>query len=469
MIRAMTAALLTLLASLFPVAAQPRAPLEVKISDNVFLVPDKNAKRISGWLIVKAGCADEFNGDCRGIAHYLEHLLFINRDADGKSKVVMFPGGSGNGWTNATTTGYVQNFPSNPATDAANLDKLVGYFASLLVDVRADKAQSERERNVVLQEYNERTGRDAYARFAITRNLALLPGDSLGQRVIGSPEGITAFDPEDAKAFHKTWYVKSNTVLVLHGPMTAETIAPLVDKYFTPLPAGKVPAHVWHTPRTFKTETVTLNESDADARQNGVYYDRIIAYDELPTLLERRTFTAARHLVSAYFASRLAGSPMDQLIERDGLITQGGLSVGKVRDGLMRVSFWGVPAVGVTSEKLIETVKAQLATYAERGLPADAVTRIKTRSRIGRELLREEPERYASALMGWFAAHNSHAYWNEVESYGARVGTVEVQAVLAILTRPGREVIAVMTPKAKPPAGDAATTPAAAAAPAPKE
>ena len=469
MIRALIAALLTLAATALPAAAQTRDPLEVKIADNVFLVPDKNAKRISGWLIVRAGCADEFNGDCRGIAHYLEHLLFINRDADGKSKVVMFPGGSGNGWTNAITTGYVQNFPSNPATDAANIDKLVAYFANLLVDVRADKDQADRERNVVLQEYNQRAGSDAYARFAITRNLALLPGDSLGQRVIGSPEAIKTFDPEDAKAFHKTWYVKSNTVLVLHGPMTAETIAPLVEKYFAPLPAGKVPAHVWHTPRTFKTETVTLTESDAEARQTGVYYDRVIAYDELPTLLERRAFTAARNNVSAYFASRLAGSPMDILIERDGLITQGGLSIGKVRDGLMRVSFWGVPAAGVAPEKIVETVKAQLAAYAERGLPADAITRIKTRSRIGRDLLREEPERYANALMGWFAAHNSHAYWQEAQGYAARVGPNEVQAVLAVLTKPGREVIGIMTPKAKGAAGDVTAAPGAAAAPAPKE
>ena len=32
---------------------------EIRVADNVFLVPDKNARSITGWLIVLAGCADE--------------------------------------------------------------------------------------------------------------------------------------------------------------------------------------------------------------------------------------------------------------------------------------------------------------------------------------------------------------------------------------------------------------------------
>ena len=150
----------------------PAAGPEIKIGSNVFLIPDPAARSITGWLVVLAGCADEAEGKCVGIAHYLEHLLFINRDEEHRSKVALFADGTGNGWTTHRTTTYFQRFPARPETNRANLDKLVAYFAGLLTDVKVDAAQAARERNIVLQEYQQNTGRNPFARFGIALNLA---------------------------------------------------------------------------------------------------------------------------------------------------------------------------------------------------------------------------------------------------------------------------------------------------------
>jgi zinc protease len=451
-----------------PQIATP-APLEVKVADNVFVVPDKNAKRVSAWMIVRAGCADEFNGDCRGIAHYLEHLLFINRDADGKSKIAMFPGGSGNGVTTPLVTFYQQSFPANAVQSAANLDTLMSYFSGMLVDVRATDEQAARELNVVVQENEVRTLRNPLAKFFFARSSLLMPGDSLGHQSGRTAEAIRALTVEDAKAFHKTWYHKSNTVIVVHGPISGDDLKPAYDKHFGPLPVGQVPRHPWWTAKPQTQETLRLDTSDGDVRETSVYLDRLVSFAEPSAAAERRLAVAARSLTNSYLASRIAGSPMDTLLERDNVVAQGGVSFSKLRDGLLRVSFSATPADGVTPEQVIAGMRAELARLAERGVSAEVVERLKTRQRVGRALLREEPERYANALVGWFNGHNSIASWHEIDAMAARVTAADVNAVLKSLNSPAREVVGVMTPKVRPATGEGAPANPAAPAAAPKE
>ncbi len=439
----------------------PAVTPEVKVADNVFVVPDQNAKRVTAWLIVRAGCADEYDGDCRGIAHYLEHLLFINRDADHKSKVAMFPGGTGNGVTNSLTTYYVQSFPAGSPNDAINLDKLIGHFAGLLVDVRATDDQAKRERNVVVQEVEGRISRNPQARFWIARNAALLPGDSLGQNVGGTTDGIRAFTMEDAKAFHKTWYHKSNATLVLHGPIDTEAVRPMIDRHFSHLPATPVPPHVWSKARPQPLETVRLDTSDAEVRDTTVYLDRLISYVEPTAAADRRLAIAARNLTNMYLASRVAGSPADTLLEQDGLVSQASVSFTRLREGQLRLTYAGVPADGVSPDSLLAAMRAELRRQADRGVSPEVVERLKTRQRVGRALLREEPERYANALVGWFASHNSITSWHEIDANAARVTAADLTSILRLLASPGRDVVGVLRPVEKPSPSDGTAPPAA--------
>jgi len=65
MVRPALAALLALLSA----TASGRAGPEISIADNVFLVPDPNAKAITLTMILGAGCSDEPHGICKGISH----------------------------------------------------------------------------------------------------------------------------------------------------------------------------------------------------------------------------------------------------------------------------------------------------------------------------------------------------------------------------------------------------------------
>lgn len=427
---------------------------EIRVADNVFLVPDKNARSITGWLIVLAGCADEADGQCTGIAHYLEHLLFINRDNDHRSKVALFADGTGNGWTTHRATAYFQRFPSRPDTNAENLDKLIGYFAGLLTDVRVEPAQAARERNVVLQEYQQNTGRNPFARFSISLNLALMPNEPLGQRVIGSPETIKGFSPEAARAFHARWYSRNNARIVLHGPIEREAVVGPIARHLAGLPDKPTPERVWQKPRHYAAGRQDLRRTEKDARQTAVSLDRIVSFEE--TASDRLQNDASAGVLGAFLASRLAGSPLDVLVERHGLATDARLSISRLRQGTVRISFSAAPAAGVEPDRLIDAASTYIANLARTGLPNEIVDRLKMRVRNERALLAEQPALYAQALTNWLSALQSYEDWLERSARHEAVTAESVNRFVSMIAGPGREVAGVMLPGAPPSPGPAA-------------
>jgi predicted Zn-dependent peptidase len=431
-------------------ATPPAAP-DIRIAGNVYLVPDASARAITGWLIVKAGCADEADGQCRGIAHYLEHLLFINRDNDHKAKVAFFPDGSGNGWTTHRTTVYFQRFPSNSESNAQNLDKLLAYFAGMLSEVRVERVQAERERNVVLQEYQQNTGRNPFARFGVALNLALMPADPLGQRVIGSPETIKAFTPEAAIAFHERWYARNNVSIVLHGPIDRAAVEPPVARHIAPLPEKSIPPHSWKQPRRYEAGNQVLRTTEKDSRQTALHLERIVTIDESDSL--RKENDAAAIVLGGFLASRLADSPGEILIERDNLVTDARLSLGRVRAGTFRISFSGVPASGVDPEKAIAAARIYFAELGRKGLSGEVVDRLKMRIRNERALVAQQPALYAQALTNWLSAHYDHDAWLDRGRQLEGVTAASVNRLLSLVAGPGREVTGIMLPGAAAIAG----------------
>jgi zinc protease len=439
------AALALLCGATVPLAAQTPAAPEIQLADNVFVVPDKYAKSITGWVVIRAGCADEAE-TCQGIAHYLEHLLFINRDAEHKSKVALFPAGNGNGWTSHTGTGYIQSFPVQAATKAANLDKLVGYLAGLLQDVRADEAQADRERNIVLQEHLQRQGNSAQARFGQKRTALLLPDDPLGKSVGGSPETIKAFNIPRAAEFQKTWYAVNNAAFVFSGPINGDDIKPLVEKYIAPLTARPVPPRPWTKAAAPVIKRETLTDADKDIKQTTVTYDKIIVYAEPEDVKEQLTLNAARSVVGSFFGSRMTGSPLQAMIDKDELIATGGFSVGKVRPGMLRVSFSGTPVAGVTPQRLSEAVKRYIDALKPDLITGEYLQRLKKRAAVGRELMQDEPSRYANSLVNWLQGPYSFEQWRERAKIDDRLELRHVNTILRTLAKPGREVVGILKP-----------------------
>jgi len=67
------------------------------------------------------------------------------------------------------------------------------------------------------------------------------PGHPYHNLTIGTPQDLDAATLDDVKAFFRTWYVPNNATLVIAGDIDKAATRELVDKYFGPIPQGKLP------------------------------------------------------------------------------------------------------------------------------------------------------------------------------------------------------------------------------------
>src|SRR3712207_3009514 len=121
-------------------------------------------------LVVHAGCLDE-EPVCRGVAHYLEHLLLVGRNPDHTETAFrFFADGYANGWTHHKATAFVHRIAprqTDPRDAMADLERLFAFYANRLRSFEVSAAEALRERNVVLQEYQLRTGNNPFGQFGV--------------------------------------------------------------------------------------------------------------------------------------------------------------------------------------------------------------------------------------------------------------------------------------------------------------
>ena len=169
-------------------------------------------------MVVSAGCLDEKGGECRGLAHYLEHLVLVGRNPEHKSGGLrFFPDGSANGWTSQRATGYVHSMPAREGGPRADIEKLFAFYAARLKDFSITEADAERERNVVRQEHDWRVASRPSTSFVRKLDRLLLPDHPAGQWVIGTADDINNFTLDEARAFHRAWYVINNVDFIAAG------------------------------------------------------------------------------------------------------------------------------------------------------------------------------------------------------------------------------------------------------------
>ena len=436
-------ALVALCALALPLA--PARAQVVEISDNVLLVPDPGAKATTFTMIIHAGCADEEHGKCLGLSHYLEHLIFLGRNADLKDKAIaFFKDGAGNGSTSYFSTSYYQRFPARPQGQAEDLEKLFRFYTERLQDFDVREDEAERERGIVLQEYNWRVASSPQARFFVRFNRAMLPDDPLGQSVAGSPEIIGNYSVAAARAFHTRWYARNNATIVIHGPVDAALVKSLADKYVAPLPAKTLPDRAWlQTLRSYEPSRQVLRDAHKDIKSTDVVSDKLVRIEEP----DRVKSAQARAVLMTFLRGRFDGGPHDKLVEKAALTS--GLDyvdISRPGPGALRASFSAEPGAGVTPEAMTDAFWSYMDDLAKTGIPKGIVERLKARIAEDREIAAREPERVAGGLTQVLFSGTSYADYKARVASLAAVTDEDVNAVIRAVAGPGRRVDGVLTP-----------------------
>ncbi|MFT6105019.1 MAG: zinc protease [Paracoccaceae bacterium] len=200
----------------------------------VVVIEDTRAPVVVHMVWYKVGAADEMPGTS-GIAHFLEHLMFKGTSTVGPgefSDVVESNGGSDNAFTSWDYTGYFQRVAAD------RLDLMMQMEADRMTGLVLTQDMIPPERDVILEERNQRTDSSPDALFGEQRRAAQFLNHPYGRPIIGWRHEMETLSLEDALEFYGEHYAPNNAVLVVAGDVTVQKVRDLADKYYAPIAAN---------------------------------------------------------------------------------------------------------------------------------------------------------------------------------------------------------------------------------------
>ncbi len=317
------APLLLLLLAPFALASTPPAPppplkapgdqtayrrLVLNNGLRVLLVSNPKLNLSSVALAVDAGSFD--NPVARpGLAHYLEHLVFLGTDKfpdPGEfDKYILANGGSNNAYTASDHTNYHLEI-AHPAFEGA-LERLSRFF----IAPRFDADFCDREITAIQNEFERHRDND-FARLEFVANGLYDPAAPDAQFSIGNRATLAGTPREEVIAFYQSRYSADHMALALCAPAGLDQLETFARRYFAEIPRRPVAPHtvasVPYLPRQAALRFVQIPSAQENPRL-------VLQFPVGPT---RAAFAAnPAELVTSLLATGGAGSLLAQLKAED--------------------------------------------------------------------------------------------------------------------------------------------------------
>lgn len=207
----------------------------------------KPADRVSMHLCISAGAFQE-TPDQRGIAHFLEHILFSGSDHFKPGEMVKYFqrigmrfGPDVNAQTGFFETLYDLDLPSG---DRKTLDEGVLILRDYAAGGLIPAEEVKRERGVILAEKRTRDSAD-YRTFEAVLGFEMPQARISSRLPIGVEPVIRKADRKLLKSFYDTWYRPENMTIVMVGEFDPKTAVDLMKDRFSDVtaraPAEQVP------------------------------------------------------------------------------------------------------------------------------------------------------------------------------------------------------------------------------------
>lgn len=177
---------------------------------------------------VKVGSLYE-DMDEKGIAHFIEHMLFkgtTKRDYEELNDELEFLGGEYNAYTDYTATVYTISCLEEEIPNALDI------LGDMIINSSFKDKEIEKERGVILSEI--RSSKDDIEDYSIRRiNECAFNKSPLKYDVAGIEENIKKYKRGDLVDFYKKYYIPNNTVLAMVSSYSHEEALKEIKKYFS--------------------------------------------------------------------------------------------------------------------------------------------------------------------------------------------------------------------------------------------
>ncbi|MGC1505919.1 MAG: pitrilysin family protein [Sulfitobacter sp.] len=361
---------------------------------DVVVVEDHRAPAVQQMVWYRAGSADEPKGSS-GVAHFLEHLLFKATDkleAGEFSATVAANGGRDNAFTSYDYTAYFQRVAAD------RLELMMQMESDRMKNIRLTPENIRTERDVILEERNQRTDNNPGALFNEQVNAAQYLNHRYGTPIIGWRHEMETLDLDDALAFYELYYSPNNAILVVSGDVNPDDVKALAEKYYGVIPANP------DLPERLRTQ-----EPPQTAERRLIFRDSRVAqpYISRAYLAQERDPGAQEEAAAlTILAEILGGGTTSFLAEKLQFDTQIATYTGAYYRGLSlddtAFDMVVVPAAGVTLQQAEDAMDAAMDSFMKTGVDAAQLERIKLQIRAEQIYARDNAEgvanRYGSAL-----------------------------------------------------------------------
>lgn len=376
---------------------------------DVVVIEDHRAPVVTHMVWYRAGAADETPG-VSGVAHFLEHLLFKGTDtlASGEfSDTVAANGGNDNAFTSKDFTGYFQRVAAD------RLGTMMEMEADRMVNLRLDEADILTERDVIIEERNQRTENSPGALLNEQMDAAQYLNHPYGTPIIGWRHEMETLSLDDALAYYRTFYAPNNAILIVAGDVTPDEVRQLAEQSYGMIPANPdLPERVRTSePRHLAERRLVLR----DARVSQPYVTRAYLAPERNSGDQRGA--AALTLLADILGGGTTSVMAEELQFNQSTAIYTGAYYRAVSLDVTSFDVSIVPAMGVSLQEAEDAMDAVIAQFLEDGVDDDHLARIKTQMRSSQIYARDSVEgianRYGRALTSGLTVADIQA-WPEV-------------------------------------------------------
>jgi zinc protease len=356
-------------------AAEPTGPqiANFTLANGLELVviPDRRAPVVTHMIWYKVGAADETPGKS-GLAHFLEHLMFkgtAKNPAGHFSQVVARIGGQENAFTSNDYTGFYQRVPSE------QLKTVMEFEADRMTGLQLTDQVVLPERDVILEEQNQRVANNPRARLGEQIDAALFLNHPYGKPVIGWRHEMEQLSRDDAIGFYRRFYAPNNAVVVIAGDVEPETARKLAEENY-----GKLARHDNIPLRQRPQEpppVAARSLTFADPRVEQPLMQRVYLVPSFATAKrgESEALEVLAHILGSGSNSRLYRA---LVVDKRVAVMAGGGYDSSMLD-MSKFGVFGAPSPGVTLPQFETEADAVIDELIAHGVSAAEMERAKSR------------------------------------------------------------------------------------------
>lgn len=204
---------------------------------NVLLISDPDLKQSAAAMNVNVGFGEDPE-DQAGMAHFLEHMLFLGTkkypDEGEYGQYINAYQGSNNAYTTFDNTNYF--FVINHDGFEGGLDRFAQFFIAPLFTAKF----VDREKNAVNNEFQKNKQHDGWRRYHLLK-LSYEQNHPATKFGTGNSSTLKTITREDLMAWHKKYYSANNMSLVLMGSDSIDQLKKMAQDHFTSVPNYKAP------------------------------------------------------------------------------------------------------------------------------------------------------------------------------------------------------------------------------------